>query len=233
MSENVFILGAGASFEAGAPLMNNFLDIAEDLLVSGKVNEHREAYEAVFQAISELQIVYSKSYLDLNNIESLFGAIEMGNIVDRLVKKTGEEIGLVRESLIKLIVHTLEKSMTFPVYDKRIHAPGAYSEFVELVHDLGDSSFITFNYDLGLDYALLSNNQTTIDYCLTPERKGNMKLLKLHGSINWGKCEECGEIIEYSLDNYFRRHRPQIWNDTEYYTLPVSNDLLDLEHCNV
>ena len=32
MSKNVFILGAGTSKHTGAPLMNNFLDVAEDLL---------------------------------------------------------------------------------------------------------------------------------------------------------------------------------------------------------
>ena len=32
MGESVFILGAGASVDSGAPLMYNFLDVAEDLL---------------------------------------------------------------------------------------------------------------------------------------------------------------------------------------------------------
>ena len=32
MIENLYILGAGASADAGAPLMNNFIDTAEDLL---------------------------------------------------------------------------------------------------------------------------------------------------------------------------------------------------------
>lgn len=39
MAENVFILGAGASRKAGAPLMKGFLDSAEDLLKKGKVGD--------------------------------------------------------------------------------------------------------------------------------------------------------------------------------------------------
>ncbi len=35
MSQTVFILGAGASKESEAPLMNDFLDTAEDLLLKG------------------------------------------------------------------------------------------------------------------------------------------------------------------------------------------------------
>jgi hypothetical protein len=39
MSEIVFILGAGASKNAGAPLMANFLDKADELRKEGKLDE--------------------------------------------------------------------------------------------------------------------------------------------------------------------------------------------------
>ena len=46
MSKVVFILGAGASMQSGAPLMANFLDVAKDLLrtdqVQAKKNSLRE-----------------------------------------------------------------------------------------------------------------------------------------------------------------------------------------------
>lgn len=41
MARNVFILGAGASNEVGAPLMNNFLEVSENLLRSNLVEEFR------------------------------------------------------------------------------------------------------------------------------------------------------------------------------------------------
>jgi len=39
MSKNILILGAGASKECGAPLIDDFLDIAEDLLDFKKIDE--------------------------------------------------------------------------------------------------------------------------------------------------------------------------------------------------
>jgi len=53
MAKNVFILGAGASKEAGAPLMAEFLDVARDLFTSGKIEkpQDRESFQKVFEAI--------------------------------------------------------------------------------------------------------------------------------------------------------------------------------------
>lgn len=84
MSDIVFILGAGASRQAGAPLMSDFLDKAADLLVTRRVDSQREQFEKVFSAIGELQRVHSKAQLDLNNIESVFTAFELAKIIQRL-----------------------------------------------------------------------------------------------------------------------------------------------------
>lgn len=59
MSHVVFILGAGASREGGAPLMGDFLDKARALLASGEVGDAKESFEQVFKAIRELRAVHS------------------------------------------------------------------------------------------------------------------------------------------------------------------------------
>ena len=59
MSDIVFILGAGASKRAGAPLMNDFLDVANDLWKLGFVKDADEQFQNVFSGISELQKVHS------------------------------------------------------------------------------------------------------------------------------------------------------------------------------
>src|SRR5690606_35564882 len=113
MGGDVYILGAGASVESGAPLMNNFLDVAEDLLRQGSFDSDADKIQLVFDLISELQIVHSKAQLDLNNIESLFGAIEMGIILGRLTEKSVEVVKY-KNALTTLISKTLVKSMSFP-----------------------------------------------------------------------------------------------------------------------
>ena len=65
MSEIVFILGAGASESSGAPLMNNFLERAQKLYATGKLSAHEEHFKRVFEIVSSLQIIHSKSKMDI------------------------------------------------------------------------------------------------------------------------------------------------------------------------
>ena len=70
MAKTVFILGAGASADAGAPLMATFLDRArEEWRDEG--TQDAPAFAAVFDGISHLRLVHSKSKMDFTNIESV------------------------------------------------------------------------------------------------------------------------------------------------------------------
>ncbi len=227
MVENVFILGAGASKESGAPLMAEFLDTAEDLLRAGEFEEEEEQIEKVFKVIALLQQVYSKSYLDLTNIESLFGALEMAIIIDQLGKIPKEEISDYRNSLIKLIVRTIEKSMSFRLVASGLKAHESYEEFVKILIEkrIGRSSVITFNYDMGLDVAIHNANYH-VNYALDPTDRGGIRVLKLHGSINWARSLKDSngksKIVPFSMDSMSRK----IYN-TPYGPLriPFSNYL--------
>ncbi|RAV02720.1 hypothetical protein [Paenibacillus sp. YN15] len=196
MAENLFILGAGASFDAGAPLMNGFFDKAYELLGSGMVQSFEVDFKDVFKLLKELRLVYANSHLDLHNIESLFGAIEMGKIINLLGLRTGDEIEKVRKSLVRLIVATLEGSMQFPKSEGSLRPTESYSRFAKLISErLRSSSIITFNYDIGLDYAL-NFHDVPYTYCIDQEGSiGEVKLMKLHGSVNWALCRTCGTIL--------------------------------------
>lgn len=98
MRNVVFILGAGASKQCGAPLMNDFLETAFHLWKTNKVQEKQEHFERVFRAISALQIVHSKSQIDLDNIESIFTALEMANVLGKL-PRVRDRLKLARLSL--------------------------------------------------------------------------------------------------------------------------------------
>ena len=60
--------------------MTDFLDIADNLVRTKDpgIQDAQKEFDDVFHAIAELRTVYAKSYLDVDNIEILFGAIEMG-----------------------------------------------------------------------------------------------------------------------------------------------------------
>ena len=130
--KTVFILGAGASAESGAPMMADFLDRADDLYSLGvnDILDASDAFESVRRARASLQLIYAKSHLDLDNVESLFGAIEMGNLIGKfpdIEDKT--EIRALRASMVTVIYKTLERSIPFPVRDRTIMPPEPFMRF--------------------------------------------------------------------------------------------------------
>jgi hypothetical protein len=93
MSEIVFILGAGASREAGAPLMNDFLDVAYD--IKKRLPDHADTlkdFNLVFKGIAALEASVAKANVDLQNVESVFAAFEMAKLLGRLGSLSNEEI---------------------------------------------------------------------------------------------------------------------------------------------
>jgi hypothetical protein len=84
MSKTVFILGAGASFEAGAPLMKDFLDKSEQLRDLGRIPDSQREFDLVFKALAALNHAHSKAVLNVRNIEEVFAAFEMAKLIKRL-----------------------------------------------------------------------------------------------------------------------------------------------------
>lgn len=246
--KSVFIFGAGASRQAGGPLMSDFLDLADDLRrkKAESVLDVVGKFEDVFNAISELQSVFAKSYLDLDNIESLFSAIEMGVMLEKFVNRDKNDIESLRTSLITLIYKTLESKIQFH-YDKFIMPPEPYGDLIKQLIEasdeqhhskprLPDISFITFNYDIALDYTL-SHYRIPFSYGISSEDTQSPLYLKLHGSINWGICQKCRVVVPYYLDTYIQKIRSftPIYTDfTEdrHICLPIGSSLSQLSHCD-
>ena len=241
MSEIVFILGAGASKHAGAPLMANFLDKADELRRRARLGEFQADFDRVFNAISALQAVHSKSALDLHNIESVFAAFEMGQLINRLPGMSIEETESLLVSTRRLIFKTLEETITYPVRDGHIYPHDSYNSFTELLNNLNDAgkrsrcSIITFNYDIALDFALACNN-CPADYCLSDAKKpGYIPLMKLHGSLNWGSCSECDQIVPWDIPAFLEKRSFASLGRGEYISvhLPLASELSSsaLKHC--
>lgn len=243
--KTIFILGAGASRQAGAPLMSDFLDFAEALLrqkINGVI-EAKDDFDNVFNALAELQAIHAKSFLDLDNIEILFGAIKMAQLIGKLGKRDREEIAKLRESIITLIFKTLEFSIKFPVQDQHIFPPEPYGDFLKTLSSASSKAirispheyaFLTFNYDLTLDFSL-HHSGCNFDYCISDKSEEKdahiqkIPYLKLHGSINWGTCEECGQIIpRHTSEAYFDLY-PGVGNHAIYN---LGSRLHAKKHCD-
>ncbi len=220
MAQVVFVLGAGASAEAGAPLAGNFLDVAEDLWLRGQTGEDAAHFERVFKSIAALKSVHAQFNLDTYNLETVFSAFEMGAMTGRLGSITNtDEIAATRNAMVRLIARTLRDTVRLPFRNRQVHPPGAYGDFALLLQRVpspragpprGTPAVITLNYDLGLDYALrffgLQHGYGVVDQPIS----GNwIPLLKLHGSLNWWACHECETVVTWDLADFFQGHE---WN---------------------
>lgn len=233
MSDVVFILGAGASRQCGAPLMADFLDTASDLLLSNRAEEKAPQFQRVFSAIGALQSVHSKAQLDLNNIESIFTALELGKIIKRVPGVEHQEIAEVIAALKDLIVKTLEATISFPVSRNYIHAPEPYGKFAKLVKYLcsdaqptKSTSVITFNYDIAADIALYREGLGP-DYVLGGNFNSHspVDLLKLHGSLNWAEVRDNRKILPLHPHEYFQKYSVYGFEDHSKTHLPFGRHL--------
>jgi len=224
--------------------MTTFIRAAQDIK-RGTPKLHpkeQEYFDLVFRARTLLQHTLSKSALDINNIESLFGVFDMATLLGRLGPMTDEEIQKLPTAINYVISKTIESSLQYPIYSGSTLAPKPYGAFAGMIHDLnkrdrGSVSVITFNYDVGLDYAFHYASIPFEYRCgvpdgLDPGRKqfyGAIDLLKLHGSLNWGRCKQCnGRVVPYLLKDFFSNHDD--WAPTldkpQTRTLEIANFLV-------
>lgn len=105
---NVFVLGAGFSANAGAPVMRDFIERAKRLRDDARLNlptEDRKTFGNVFQRLSELRVSQAKMAVDLENIEHLFSLLDMDIEFGGISKRS------LRQELIFLILRTLERTI--------------------------------------------------------------------------------------------------------------------------
>lgn len=237
MASIVFILGAGASKRAGAPLTNDFLDVAYDLWKMGSVSDADESFRAVFQGRSALASVHSKADLDIHNVEAVFAAFEMAKTLNKFADYSPEEIDALINAMRSVIVKTIEETLVFPVQDGKVWPPEPYWSFANLIKYLTSKAqpkqtiaVLSFNYDMAVDYAFYSNG-IRIHYALGEQQHGDsIPVLKLHGSLNWARCKGCGDVVAWPLTSYTSKFGGKI-PIKGYISLPIGSLISHFEHC--
>ena len=226
MSCFAFILGAGASKHVRAPLMKDFLDVARQRFVPNEASVYTDDLNRVFSAMSKLQKVHSKSQLDLVNVESVFSAFEMADLLE--IDPWDRNL---LQSMRRLITWTLDKAISFRITTAKIIAShgDAYRNFAELLKTLHKkgyvSTVITFNYDVALDVELYGAGLNPT-YGLSDD-SAPVNLLKLHGSVNWRVCPKCQNIVSA----LFPRLGPHYHESAELSWSEVCKQLSIKTHC--
>lgn len=213
MAKTVFILGAGASAQAQAPLTKVFFEKAINLIEEDKIDEEDKKYFNMIQNVyqNKIRLISANFNFDLKNIETIFSLIEMAKVTGKFLDYSIDEIDELRTAMNKFIVRTLEKTTYFNVKDGNIVSPEDYKAFYHKIilnmrNLIPKTSFcvISFNYDLALDFVLeFHDGPEFINYCLDrePQVVNAVKLIKLHGSLNWALCSKksCKRITVISI----------------------------------
>lgn len=205
----IFVLGAGASADAGVPMMRDFFERA-DRIHADEPDTERDAFELVGKARARLQLVQSKARFDIRNLESVFAAFEMASLLGRLGNLQAAEVDGLVDAMRRVIVVTIERCMLARLDSRgRILPPQPYGHFGALIRKLVDVghtvSILTFNYDCGVEMGLLmSKLDVNYGFDATDETQDNIELLKLHGSLNWARCSTCGSMQAHRVQDVVR-----------------------------
>ena len=204
MADIVFILGAGASAHTGAPLMRGFFSEAERLVrIRALRADDLSPVENTLDLIRGLQLLHSRSAIDLDNIEEVYTMIETAGLFGASPLESGSiDADEASTQLRWLIARVLELLVSFKKEhgsQLRIKPNSDYDFFARMVKSLIESerhrksvAILTFNYDIALDRALWGQD-VSFDYGLSKDINGPfVPFLKLHGSVGFCSCEECG-----------------------------------------
>jgi hypothetical protein len=207
--EDVIFLGAGASASEGAPLQG---DLFRDYFLLSK-QEPQEVHQVMNQILNSLFRTFFGIEIDNSNLhrvafptfEECLGILELAlNRQEsfRNFSQTPEkpDIQRLRENLIFLIAIILNNKLRV---DARHHKNLVKRLFDE--NRLKKTAFISSNYDILIDNALLDlyEREIDLDYGVDftnfsrekdwsrPRSNRAVKLFKIHGSLNWLYCPTC------------------------------------------
>ncbi len=213
----VFVVGAGASHPDGVPLQNDLLP----MLLSGEIVEIQNSYigKEVINFIRE-NFHYKIGKSNYPRLEAVFGFIDYFIQHDESLnaKYTTAKLIEIKEYLIK-IIHYLVNLRT----DKR--SPYYHLFWNLIFKNNSNISVITLNYDTLLEqafedfyqkkglidyrihfmnyepYAIGKNKLTkwiNVSQPVTITGNSNpvpIKIIKIHGSLNWKYCNCCNQVL--------------------------------------
>lgn len=217
-SKTVVFLGAGASCADGAPLQGQLF---QQYFLHYNNLPREGTYHSWDRELATFFLVFFGIDVDdINSIEAanfptfeeVLGIIEIADSQNESFRDWGTahivnaqqkpRLQHIHEVLILLIAEILDHKLR----DRSTHHP----KLVRSLHEAGwlrNTSFISLNYDILIDNALLAAREDfnlDLDYAIkfmnfggewkSPRPKKSIPLFKLHGSLNWLYCPTCRAI---------------------------------------
>ena len=220
----VFIFGAGASYADGAPLQEDILP----LILETKNRELCDSF--IHKVIKEFLVdnfIWDKDTGYYPTLEEVFG------FIDYFIQKGESLSRKYSLGLIIEIKEALIKLTHYVISSRTSSASRVYQLFWEAVYKYNTNiSTIVLNYDTYLEDAFLHMfpRNVYLDYCLSlanydysediddknwwvnprepilslsTAEPVSIKIIKIHGSLNWKYCNCCNQVLLTPLDKEF------------------------------
>jgi len=219
--KTVFILGAGFSVEAGAPIQARLLTKAIELHKDNPCNYDQDRF-SIFESFLIDQLGYAESKLADVELEDIFTPLDRCLAESSQFRGIGlDQIMEVREAVFHVVGRTIQLALNDDEESTRyINKFAAYltkKSAIRQEQNYRNSdpvSVISTNWDTLLDNSIYQHitqkkHNAVVDYCCYISSRGehdesikpgleklgqggfNVKLLKLHGSLNWLQCPRC------------------------------------------
>ncbi|MCD5401673.1 SIR2 family protein [candidate division NPL-UPA2 bacterium] len=202
-TRDIIFLGSGASASEGAPLQSRlfeeyFYDFENKNKTGGNKSKRLSTFFKVFFGIDIGLNEKSINDIKFPSFEEVLGMIEIALNRDECFKLWSgslSELRKTREDLVFLIATVLQK---------KLKSKGKYhKKLIERLKEekkLSKTGFVSLNYDILIDNALLKCNYN-LDYGVefvkertsdnSRRNKEKVVLCKPHGSLNWLYCPTC------------------------------------------
>lgn len=220
LDNNVYILGAGFSTEAGMPLISNFLNMmreSTEWLESEQRMTELDAVAQVFRFRLSASAAAYRTKLNAENIEELFSLASAHSdqaldfSIPSAIASTLEFGGRTPAKPV-----TLTRDLGFPSTWSTDAPNWCNAPFYEFASALmagkfhmnwtGKNTVISFNYDTLVDDAFRSldidfnygidGDLASYEQIVPPNYKNaGVALLKLHGSVHWAAPEKAGDKL--------------------------------------
>lgn len=236
MAKTVYIIGAGFSKGLNAPLQSELIKDVFDLNIDELQAEEKDIYSSFrddFRSFLEDVLYISSDGFENTALEDIYTPVDrciLDNASFRTLKRT--QLPELRQKINALLVILIRHRL------RNIPSENYARKFSKFLVDIKRNkppkadpfSIISLNWDIILDNALNSEiapSEGVVDYCcfVTPfksneniypalyargQGKFNVKLLKMHGSMNWLQCQRCQRLFitfgeKISLEEHLTR----------------------------
>lgn len=211
----VFLLGAGASSPSGIPTVDKLLEeLWKRARKIGREDLDRLAQWCDDRGITNIEDLLTAAYISNfsarnPNITALLdyfifsGGQELSEEEEYLLRrrrtprKTQIDVSSISflqdtlQTLFGLLTSTMISASPNPTHEA----------IVNFIKGHPNTSIITTNYDGCMDEALLKE-KIPLKGTISGENENNPKavrLIKMHGSINWAYCDSCQDVQEFNL----------------------------------